>query len=354
MNTNDSNEKKRKTSPWTEEDKQLLIDLYPQYSNKELCEILHKTEGQLRGMKERLGLNQKFKPFTDEEKYLIENFYKSNPNNIDLELFAKSLGRQKTSISRYARKLGLTKNGREKSIETIEKVKRSLEIYHETDEYKNEIKPKQAQLLTYYARNNHPRGMLNKHHTKETCKQLSKSHIILFKNMSVEEKHNRAMKAVNTKRKNGGFNTTSNAYSRCKGGFRKDLSHYFRSAWEANIARVLNYLHIEWKYEFKRFDFTEETEGVLSYQPDFYLPQYNKWIEVKGWMDEKSKQRLSLFEKYYPKEYSNLILIDESLYKEIEKEYLSIIELWETKGKYLKAGYDKKNPRTEIEVILKE
>lgn len=52
-------------------------------------------------------------------------------------------------------------------METIEKFKHSLEIYHESDEYKNILKPKQSQLLTYYARNNHPKGMYNKHHTTE-------------------------------------------------------------------------------------------------------------------------------------------------------------------------------------------
>jgi len=351
LKNNEQKGKEIETRPWTEDDKNTLVKLYPYKTNKELCAILEKSDGQLRWMKSQLGLNSKFKPFTDEEKILIEQFYENNPNNMDLESFAKFIERQKTSISRYAKKIGLTKYGREKSEKSIEKFKLTLKDYHESIEYQNEVKPKQVQLLNYYAKYNHPRGMLNKHHTKETCEKLSESHIILFENMTDEEKHRRAMKAVETKRKNGGFGTTTNAYSRCKGGFRKDLNQYFRSAWEANVARTLNHLHIEWKYEYKRFDFNEENEGVLSYQPDFYLPQYDKWIEVKGWMDKKSKQRLKLFEKYYPKEYLKLILIDEYLYKKIEKEYSGNIDLWEHKGVYLKTGYDKDNPRTEIEVI---
>ena len=323
------NEKEIKTRPWTEDDKTMLISLYPYKTNKELCVILEKTDGQLRWMKSQLGLNSKFKPFTNEEKMLIEQFYKDNRNTMDLESFAKSLGRQKTSISRYAKKIGLTKYGREKSEESIEKIKHSLEIYHESDEYQMNVKPKQVELLNYYAKNNHPRGMLNKHHTKETCEKLSESHIILFKNMSDEEKHIRAMKSVNTRRKRDVIGTTTNAYSRCKGGFRKDLNHYFRSAWEANIARILDYLHIEWKYEYKRFHFNQETEKILSYQPDFYLPQYDKWIEVKGWMDNTSKKRLELFNIYYPLESTRLILINEDIYKSLKTQYSLLIENWE-------------------------
>lgn len=141
--------------------------------------------------------------------------------------------------------------------------------------------------------------MLNKHHTNYTKTQMSKSHIELAKNMSYEEKHKIAMKAVETKRKNGGFQTTSNAYSRCKGGYRNDLNQYFRSAWEANIARLLNYFNIVWEYEIKRFNFNQESSGVISYQPDFYLPEYDIGVEVKGWMDDKSKKAFSIIRKVF-------------------------------------------------------
>jgi hypothetical protein len=57
-----------------EKDKEDLIELYPYKTNKELCLILEKSEGQLRGMKERLGLNTKFNPFSEYEKQLIREF----------------------------------------------------------------------------------------------------------------------------------------------------------------------------------------------------------------------------------------------------------------------------------------
>ena len=334
LKNNEQSENEIKVRPWNDLDKERLIKLYPTHSNIELCKILEKTDGQLRSMKTSLGLNTKFNPLTDEEKRLITDFYQNNPDDMDLASFALQLGRQKTSISRYAKKVGLTKCNRSMSKETKNKLKQSLEEYRKTDDYLNNVKCRQTQLLSYYARNNHPRGMLGKHHTKETCEKLSESHYELFANMPTEEKHKRAMKSVETKRKRGNLSTTVNSYSRCKGGNRKDLEQYFRSAWEANMARVLNYLHIKWEYEYKRFDFQEETEDVLSYQPDFYLSDYDKWIEVKGWMDGKSKKRLELFKKYYPEQYKNLYLIDEKAYKEIEKKYSTLIDNWEYKNNY--------------------
>lgn len=321
--------KLKTTTPWTDAEKKLLIQLYPEKSNPELCDILHKTDGQLRGMKSKLGLNSKSNPLTIQEKTKIELYYTENKDAIDLDSFAKNLGRPKTSISRYARKLGLTKNDRAQSQKAINKATEGLAKYRQTDEYKYNVKEQQIQLLRYYAQNNHPRGMLGKTHTKEVRKRLSTSHIEYFATLSKEEKHERIMKSVETTRKNGGYNTTCNAYSRCKGGYRNDLQQYFRSAWEANIARILNLLNIQWCYEYKRFNFDAESSGVLSYQPDFYLPQYDKWIEVKGWMDDKSKRRLYLFEKYYPSEYGNLILINEKKYNNIKLAYKEVIDTWE-------------------------
>lgn len=56
---------------WTQEEKDLLISLYDEHTDKELCDILKKSAGQLRGMKERLHLNYKNCVFTDDEKQLI-------------------------------------------------------------------------------------------------------------------------------------------------------------------------------------------------------------------------------------------------------------------------------------------
>lgn len=75
----------------------------------------------------------------------------------------------------------------------------------------------------------------------------------------------------------------------------------FRSNWEIELAELLAELGIQFKYEPKRFYFRGENE---SYLPDFYLPEYNCWIEVKGYMDKRSLRRVKLFKKYYGKEFA--------------------------------------------------
>jgi len=70
----------------------------------------------------------------------------------------------------------------------------------------------------------------------------------------------------------------------------------FRSNWEIELAEMLTDLGIAFEYEPKRFYFQGENE---SYLPDFYLPDYNVWIEVKGYMDKRSYNRVRLFKKHY-------------------------------------------------------
>lgn len=313
---------------WTDNEKQILIENYPIMTTSELMILLNKSEGQIRGMKERLGLNQKLNVFTNEEKELIRKFYEENSEQLNLDDFAKKLNRPKTSICRYANKEGLTKSSRPMTELKKKTLSDKAKEFILTEKYQKEIYPNQVALLTYYAQNEHPKGMLNKHHTDDVRQKMSKSHIELARNMTTEEKHDIAMKAVQTRLHNGGYNTTSNAYSRCKGDIRSDLDCYFRSAWEANVARILNCKNIKWEYEIKRFFFEEIVDGVASYQPDFYLPEYDKWIEVKGWMDQKSKVRLKLFQEQFPDEYNKLILIDEKYYNQLRADY-SYIENWE-------------------------
>ncbi|PEM30197.1 hypothetical protein [Bacillus wiedmannii] len=109
----------------------------------------------------------------------------------------------------------------------------------------------------------------------------------------------------------------------------------FRSTWEIELAELLTSLGIPYEYEPTRVYFKAERESYLC---DFYLPTYNVWIEVKGWLDPRSLKRCNLWRKYhghtagfilYEKEERNLILNNpEMLYT-----YLDIaIEEWRRKA----------------------
>ena len=60
---------------WTDNEKQILIENYPIMTTSELMILLNKSEGQIRGMKERFGLKQKLNVFNNEEKEIIRKFY---------------------------------------------------------------------------------------------------------------------------------------------------------------------------------------------------------------------------------------------------------------------------------------
>lgn len=124
-------------------------------------------------------------------------------------------------------------------------------------------------------------------------------------------------------------------YTRARGGKRSDLGdRYFRSAWEANYARYLNWLVGQrviaaWEYEPQTFVFHGVSRGVLSYTPDFKVTDFDgsyEWHEIKGWMDDKSKAKLKRMAKFYPNEI--VIVIGHDEYRAISK-WAPLIGGWE-------------------------
>lgn len=119
-----------------------------------------------------------------------------------------------------------------------------------------------------------------------------------------------------------------------KQGWRKieNKTYFFRSKWEANYAKYLNFLKNKeiiknWEFEPRTFVFSN---GINSYLPDFrILTNKNniEYHEVKGWFDERSKRNIDFMKKEYP----DIILkiIDEKTYKAIKNEYSNKIKDWE-------------------------
>jgi len=68
----------------------------------------------------------------------------------------------------------------------------------------------------------------------------------------------------------------------------------FRSTWESNFAKWLDKNNIKWLYESKTFKLDNGT-----YTPDFYLPEFNLWIEVKGYWRDNAKVKFELFKQKY-------------------------------------------------------
>ncbi len=128
-----------------------------------------------------------------------------------------------------------------------------------------------------------------------------------------------------------------NMYSRGKGGKRGDLGDvYFRSRYEANYARYLNFLIsnseiVKWEYESDTFWFHKIKRGVRSYTPDFkvYLNDGQvEYHEVKGWDYPRGMTARKRMGKYYS--HVKLVLVGEEFFKAVRAQgFHRLIRNWE-------------------------
>lgn len=80
--------------------------------------------------------------------------------------------------------------------------------------------------------------------------------------------------------------------------------------WEVNVAKYLDKLNIEWIKPNKGIEY-EWNNSIHLYYPDFYLPKYDKYIEVKGYKIDRDNYKWNVL--------SNLIIIEKDLYIKILK-----------------------------------
>lgn len=144
----------------------------------------------------------------------------------------------------------------------------------------------------------------------------------------------------------GKFIPKASSKKRTNIGRREDLGIFVRSNWEAGVLRYLKYKGISYQYEPQVFNFPGIKHGTVSYCPDIKLED-GTWIEVKGYMDGKSKVQLRRFKKFYPEEFIKLKIVVGSIntaaakfafeigipifayYNELNKQYKKIIPNWE-------------------------
>jgi hypothetical protein len=114
-------------------------------------------------------------------------------------------------------------------------------------------------------------------------------------------------------------------YTKGIGGTRKDLGHYVRSRWEANICRWLKYLNINYYYEKDSFVLLDGITELI-YTPDLKIFD-NIYIEIKGWETDNSIRKRKLMPWQHP--HVSIMYITEAEYKKISKEFKDIIPEWE-------------------------
>jgi len=298
---------------------EVLADLYSVHGNVwkvgEACglsgQIVHKKLT-------KAGLINKPRYLAEDEKAKIRTLYERGFVKGDGQFaeLQRELGRARIVIERYARSLGLTTKRRPLS-----------------DDLSAE---RAATLLQSRLDNGHPRGNLGRKHTQETKARISDASKKQWASMTESEIAAKTLKMMRTKVERGNA-VTPRPHASWKAGWREVGGRriYFRSAWECNYARYLDWLKShgqisDWEHEPCTFWFEGVRRGCVSYLPDFLVTENNGdqvYHEVKGWMDDRSRIKINRMAKYHPT--IKLLVIDSKLYKSIKSQMQRVIADWE-------------------------
>lgn len=286
---------------WLQKELDFLIENYPIKGKLFCSDYLNRTEGQIRSMAAKLNLR------IDKNSMFFKEFQKRAANS--------KIGKKRPAHSELMKRY--TREGRFDII-TGER----------TEEQRKNISEKAKKRI---AEKGHPRGMLGKTHSDENKLKLSEKAKIMWadKNHKInsEESKNNRSKRQSEKMINRLKNNPQNQYSRVRKGkiTIDDKTFFARSRWEANVAAYLQYLKEsdlikDWEHEAEEYRFEAIKRGVMSYLPDFKVTRLNGsfyLIEVKGYMDDKSKTKLNRMKKYFPDIFIDLI--EAKRYKQLEE-----------------------------------
>jgi hypothetical protein len=284
---------------WTNEEDAILIREYPRIGLVATCNLLGRTRGAVRARASLLGVKQ------DKTSPFFENWQ-------------KRAAKSKVGKKRPDQAIVM------KQLHAAGKLKQTPELRKATGQKTRER----------IARDGHPRGALGMKHTAKSLAAMSEASRRKWATMTDAEKVARELKRAKTFVERG---HKFPKHGNWKAGWRTvgGKECYFRSRWEANYARYLQWLVNNgdikgWDHEPETFWFEGVKRGTVSYLPDFRVNRndgFDEFHEVKGWMDDKSKTKIRRMKKYHPK--VTLIVIDSKSYKSIEKMMQGVIAGWE-------------------------
>ena len=270
---------------------------------------------------QKLGIDTSENKWSEEDISVLARFYTERifipKDTFGLEDLATLLGRHKTNICRKARELGLTDINRRMSTEQ--------KALHS------------SRMKSWIQDNGHQKGMLGKKHSDAMRQQMSERVKGMWEgNCESFMDGSSVMRALHTRHENG---TLYPRRSKCtwKSGKRLigDREVFFRSSWEANYARYLQFLQdfgmiFNWEFEVDTFWFDKVPRGTRSYLPDFKIWLDSSsffYVETKGWMDDKSATKLKRMQEYYPEILVKVVRRKELL--NIEDTFGRAIPMWE-------------------------
>lgn len=90
-----------------------------------------------------------------------------------------------------------------------------------------------------------------------------------------------------------------------------------KGGWEIIVAKWLDENNVRWEDETKSFDY--EWNGIRKYYPDFYLPDFDLFIEVKGYQTERDLHKWESVK--------NLVVFKLDEIKKIKNNNLKIVDI---------------------------
>lgn len=100
----------------------------------------------------------------------------------------------------------------------------------------------------------------------------------------------------------------------------------FQGSWEVAFAKYLDNLNIKWERPNKKFDYIYNNDNH-KYLPDFYLPKYNLYIEIKGYPTLRDfckwEQFIDNLDIYFGDDLYNLGIIEsyKDIYNNIDNKF---------------------------------
>jgi hypothetical protein len=259
---------------------------------------------------------------SDKDRQAIGDYYRNTPpEEFCVARLASRLRWSEITISREAKRQGLTKLGRPKK-------QWERDLVGENNRY-------------WIERKGHPRGMAGKRHTAETLAAVSHASKKTWATWKAFGTGQASPESRDQRSKRMAVFMASRpaekVFTRARGGRRPDLGDtFFRSSWEANYARYLNLLvklgAIKgWEYEPKTFWFEGVRRGTTSYRPDFCIKHKGddrlEYIELKGWIVAKDRTKWRRMAKYHPT--IKLTIVAPKEYAALKRKWASAIPAWE-------------------------
>lgn len=124
------------------------------------------------------------------------------------------------------------------------------------------------------------------------------------------ERRNKIRNSINARYKNG-WDSICGRAPKLKYQTKENLIITVDGTWELAVAKYLDSINVVWKRNTKRFPYLNLENKNSTYKPDFYVKDWNCFIEVKGYKTDLDNCKWSQFNE-------NLQVWDKAKLKELK------------------------------------